>query len=276
MIDYCILGVIFVFTFFALWAYIKLPFEEEVFFKAGLILSISAGTIYLLSKFILDTYYTSYILCAILVFESFLLLKIIPTYPKKAIKTIMVIYIIFIGISLLVGRGCYNSKLREAVKLQVQDSLQNSKATFISQFTFDIDSLSATLKYPSEITLGAASPKLLIYKKTDNKLSYFYELSKRFDPGTIAFKIEELNTIIIIENTTSDIGMYDNHITMAKKITTNIYFIDFHSMKIILQKSIEGLDPPQTIKYHRSAEESVTGKAPTEDEVFEEIIKVIK
>jgi hypothetical protein len=145
------------------------------------------------------------------------------------------------------------------------------------KFDFNVDSLIKNvndLKKTNEITEELKRP-IIIYSLSNKKVVFNYYYNLNLPNNFKSFSLDSIRTIVILENIRIDVGTYGNNKTKAQKIQTIIRMFDRKKMVELKSFHIDGNDPPNQIEYRHYCPDTLTGSAPSQDEILKSIKSII-
>ena len=195
-----------------------------------------------------------------------LIALIFSNKDKTNLKITSIFYAVVIVIAFFSARGCYND---DQINKEGQIAKDNTINEFKKLYDFNVDSLltnaNSSEKIPKNYKITFPT---IVYRKWDGKTDFDYNFNKSLEQSWKSFSLDSINSIVVIENSTIDIGTYSNGKTKAQKIQTTLSFLDRRTLKQIANRILVGGEPPSSIEYRRSSPESSSGSAPSENEII--------
>ena len=222
-------------------------------------------------------------------FELIIIVTILWYYSHKQkkkfesevtnIRKLVFIYLGVVSVAILITVLNVNSSEKREKEEQIfEEKNKEDRINYVRQYLFDVDSFGnkISLNNLSEPKNGEEikRPLIIYYKEDSSHFDFSIEMNKLIDTKYKSFRLDSINTIVILTNQQSYVGTYSNNTTTAVQNETYIYFINRRNLKLIKQVTLQGGLPPSTISYRRRS--SAPSTQPGSTISAEEIINRIK
>lgn len=183
-------------------------------------------------------------------------------------KILSILYVASILIVFFVFKGIYSDD--KEMKSHFNE-VEMKEANYKRRYNFNVDSFlsnSFDLKIDAEME---PSPPVIIYKAENYKLEFDIESNEELESTLKSFDKDSIKTIVLLKNSTIDVGTYENSGTIAQQIETTIYFIDRYTRKAINSVTVLGSEPPDQVRYKITAPKTVVGSEPYASQIVDAI-----
>jgi hypothetical protein len=268
ILEYLLPGYVFFTTLFFLWFLIE-PNEK---ITNWICLGGAGGAAYLVNSINNDLkeFATEINVGLFLISLTALILTLYYKRNSLRIKIITIIYSALILIATIVSYNLYKSDIK---KIKEEVAKNNEIENYKNKYNFNVDNQFSLLEFSNSdfISEEKLSGKIIIYKKEGEKITFDYELNKKFEEKNLtSFQLNELNYLVLIENKTINVGNYSSN-SIASQVQIVISFLNLENKSSIKTITILGGEPPSQIHYKGSPPPVVTGSTPSKETIISKI-----
>jgi hypothetical protein len=279
MIDSILLGIELTSLFYLLWFVIKKPYDSDVVFIFILCIGIASIITILMYNVLYESESKNKIIVTVFSIQILFLLYFVKKRKVEGGKIVLITFPIILLLSILILKAnVVDPKLKNIKFTELMNIKTKQKSIYLNRFNFNLDSVGRLLFNLSESqTINKfIQPPTIIYSKSDTAIFFNYNLNLKLSKENKTFSIDSVKVYTLISSTEKEVGIYSNRKTAAYREYMTIKFIDPKTLKLISSIEIAGENPPESIKYRRSAPVKYSGNGPSIDRIMEVINEELK